>query len=46
MQHEISHKNIGFDLFIKEAARRGSSIVRILKIPWLTSEQIKGTLVE
>ena len=29
----FSEKNIAFDLFIKEAARRGSSTVRIAKIP-------------
>ena len=37
---DFSEKNIGFDLFVKEAARRGSSTVRIPKIPWLTYEQL------
>ena len=46
MEHEISQKSIGFDLFMKEAARQDSSTVRIPKIPWLTSEQFKDTLVE
>ena len=44
MEHEISQKNIGFDL-IREAARRGSRTVRIPSIPWLTSEQFKDTPV-
>ena len=43
MEHEISQTDNGFDLFMKEAARRGSSIVRIPKIPWLTFEQFKDT---
>ena len=43
MEHEISQKNIGFDL-IREAARRGSRTVRIPKIPFLTSERFKDTL--
>ena len=46
MEHEISEKSIGFDLFMKDAARQDSSIVRIPQIPWLTFEQFKDTLVE
>ena len=31
MEHEISQRSIGFDLLTKEAARRESSTVRVLK---------------
>ena len=46
MEHEISQKSIGFDLFMKEAARQESSIVRIPQNLWLTFEQFKDILVE
>ena len=46
MEHEISQKSIGFDLFMKEAARPESSVVRIPKNPWLTFEQFKDNLEE
>ena len=42
----MSHKSIGLDLFMKEAARLDSSTVRILNIPWLASGQFKDTRVE
>ena len=43
-EHEISQTNIGFDLFIKEAARRGASTVRIPKIPWLQGQSCGITI--
>ena len=46
MEHEIAQRSIGFDLFMKEAARQESSTARIPKIPWLTFEQFKDILVE
>ena len=46
MEHEISQVNNGFDLFMKEAASQDSSTARIPKIPWLTFEQFKDTLME
>ena len=45
-EHEISMKKNGFDTSMKEVTRRGSSFVRIPKIPWLIFEQFKDTLVE
>ena len=46
MEHEVSQKSIGFDLFMMEAARQDSTTARISKIPWLCFEQFKDTLVE
>ena len=45
-EHKVSQTKNGFDVSMKEAARRGSSTARISKIPWLTFEQFKDTLVE
>ena len=46
MEHEITQRSIGFDLFMKEATRQDSSTVRIPNIPWLNFDQFKDTLVE
>ena len=46
MEYEISQRSIGFDLFMKEAARQESSIVRTRKFLWLTFDQFKDILEE
>ena len=46
MKHEISQINIGYTLFIKEAARQELSVVRIPKNLQRTFEQFKDILVE
>ena len=45
MEHKISQRSIGFDLSMKGAARQETNTARIPKIPWLTFEQFKDTLI-